>query len=80
MNNEKRVETKIKIWDNHNKQWLEPMAIFFGKDNVIWKVDAVKPGEDPLSDGWYALEGKDLKKIAITGDIEFNTKLLPKDK
>ena len=68
----------VKIWDNSNKQWLEPMVIFFGKGNSIWKVQAVVPGEDPLSDGWYDLTGNDLQEISITGDIEFNPELLPK--
>ena len=67
----------IKIWDNHNKQWLEPMAIYFGKDNTIWKVDAYKPNEEPLKDGWYDLKGDDLKQIAIVGDFNYNTELLP---
>lgn len=67
----------IKIWDNFNKQWLEPMSIYFGKDNVIWKVKACKPNEDPLSDGWYDLMGDDLKNIAIIGDFNYNTELLP---
>ena len=67
----------IKIWDNHNQQWLEPMAIFFGKDNTVWKVTACKIGEDPLSDGWYDLQGDDLKKIAIVGDFNWNVDLLP---
>lgn len=69
----------IKIWDTHNKQWLEPMAIYFGRDNLIWKVDAIIPGADPLSDGWYDLRGDDLKKISITGDIMLNPKLMPKE-
>jgi len=68
----------IKIWDNANKQWLEPMAIFFGKDNTIYMVHACKPNEDPIVDGWYTIKGEQLKKIAITGDIKHNTKLLPK--
>ena len=66
----------IKIWDSVNKQWLEPMAIFFGKDNTVWKVDAVIPGDDPISDGWYSLQGNDLNKIAIIGDIEYNKHLI----
>lgn len=70
----------IKIWDNHNKQWLEPMAIFFGRDNTIWKVDAIVPGADPLTDGWYDLQGEDLKKISITGDISHNPELMKKAK
>lgn len=69
----------IKIWDNHNKQWLEPMAIFFGKDNSICRIEALKPGDVPLDNGWYKLEGKDLKKIAITGQLNYNSELLPKD-
>lgn len=67
----------IKIWDNHNQQWLEPMAIFFGKGNTVWKVTACKIGEDPLSDGWYDLQGDDLKKIAVVGDFNWNVDLLP---
>lgn len=54
---------EFKIWDKYNKQWLEPMALFFGKENSIWKVSAKKPNEDALSDGWYDLVEKDLKKI-----------------
>lgn len=67
----------IKIWDNHNQQWLEPVAIFFGKDNTMWRVVACKFGEEALSDGWYDLQGGDLKKIAIVGDFNWNTDLLP---
>lgn len=67
----------IKIWDNHNQQWLEPMAIFFGKDNAICRVNACKEGDDPLSKGWYDLQGDDLKKIAIIGDINCNKELIP---
>lgn len=67
----------IKIWDNHNKQWLEPISIFFEKDNTIGRVTACKIGEDPLTDGWYDLKGEDLKKIAIVGDFNWNTDLLP---
>ena len=70
----------IKIWDSVNNQWLEPMAIFFGKENTVWKVTACKIGEDPLSDGWYDLHGDDLKKIAITGSFSWNTHLLPSTK
>ena len=53
------------------------MAIFFGKDNTVWKVTACKIGEEPLSDGWYDLQGDDLKKIAIVGDFNWNLDLLP---
>lgn len=70
---------KITIWDNHNKQWLEPMAIFFDKNNNIWKVDACKIGDEPLVDGWYSLKDKDLEKIAIIGEINFNNHLIPKE-
>jgi hypothetical protein len=69
----------IQIWDNHNKQWLEPMVIFFARDNSISRIDACKPGDVPLDNGWYKLEGKDLEKIAITGQINYNSNLLPKD-
>lgn len=70
----------IKIWDSRNEQWLEPMAIYFGKENTIWKINAVKSGEDPLSDGWYDIQGEDLKKIAIIGDLKYNVELLSDDK
>ena len=68
----------IKIWDNQNKQWLDPMAIYFGKDNIISKIQACAPIPDPLSDGCYDIEGDDLKKVAIIGDINYNTDLLLK--
>jgi len=68
----------LKIWDSHNSQWLEPIAIYFGKDGVICRVTACKPGDDPLSDGWYNLKGDDLKKIAIIGELKMNKELLPK--
>lgn len=58
----------IKIWDNKNEQWLEPMVIFFGKDDSIWRVQACKPGDDPLSDGWYDIQGEALKNITITNE------------
>lgn len=74
------MKAKIKIWDSHNKQWLEPMSINFGKDGEIWRISAIKKGDDPLSDGWYDLQGKDLNKIAIVGEtINLNSHLLPKE-
>lgn len=39
------------------------MAIFFGKENTIWKVTACTIDAEPLSDGWYDLQGDDLKQI-----------------
>lgn len=69
----------IKIWDNHNKQWLEPMSIHFGDDGIIWKITAKKPGDDPLSDGWYDFDDNNgLEKVAIIGDIKLHTALIPK--
>ena len=47
----------IKIYDSINKQWLEPIAVYFGKDNSIWKITACKIGEDPISDGWFDFHG-----------------------
>ena len=67
----------LKIWDNKNKQWLEPMAIYF-KDNEIYRITACKPNTEVFSEGWYVIEGRDLKKVAVTGEVNFNTKLLPK--
>lgn len=69
----------MRIWDNYNKQWLEPMVIYFGADQEVWKIDAVKKGEYPLEDGWYSLQGEDLEHIAIDGEIELNKHLIPKD-
>lgn len=68
----------IKIWDNYNKQWLEPISIFFGKDNTIYKVSARKPNENALRNGWYDFEEENLKHIAIIGDLNFNTELIIK--
>lgn len=72
------MNNKEKNLDNsQNQQWLEPMAIFFDKDNTIWRVTACKIGEEPISDGWYDLQGDDLKNIAIVGDFNWNADLLP---
>jgi len=54
------------------------MSITFGADNEIAMVQAMVPGAVPMRDGWYTLKGKDITKIAITGSIEHNLKLLPK--
>ena len=67
----------MKIWDAWNKQWLEVMAIYFGKDGSIWKIDACDIGSDPLSDGWYDLQGVDLDYIAIDENLRINTHLIP---
>ena len=67
----------IKIWDNHNKQWLEPIAIYFGTGKHIWQVVASRPGENPLEDGRYTITGDALSQIAIVGDVNYNTNLLP---
>lgn len=69
----------VKIWDDHNKQWLEPIAIFFGKDNTVWRITACKPNEDALTDGWYELADEDLKQIAIIGSINHNIELIPEN-
>ena len=66
----------IKIWDSRNCQWLKPMAIYFGNGNTRWRIDAVNEGADPLSDGWYDIQGEDLKNIAIIGDFKYNIELL----
>ena len=68
----------IKIWDDHNKQWLEPMSINFDRENNICRLCACKPGDDPLSDGWYDLKGDDLSEISIVGDLNMNVELFPK--
>jgi len=70
----------IRVWDNHNKQWLVPMSIIFDDGDIV-QINARNEGvTDVLKDGWRALKGNDLKKVAVTGSIEFNTKLLPKSK
>ena len=61
----------LTIWDSHNKQVLQPLAIFF-RNGKIDKINAVGCGDDALSDGWYKLEGEDLKKISVMGDINHN--------
>lgn len=71
--------TNIKIWDNYNKQWLEPVTLFFGDGGVIWRVDAKIPGENPLQDGWFSIQGDQLNDIAIKGDVTLNNHLLPVD-
>ena len=67
----------VKIWDNYNKQWLEPMMICFRRDGVVSKVSACVVGADPISDGWFDIQGEDLRQIAITGEVSFNAYLLP---
>lgn len=67
----------LRIWDSHNKQWLEAMSIIFEEDGGIAILNANKPGEEPLSDGWYSLKGDDLKKVAVVGLISHNPHLLP---
>jgi hypothetical protein len=69
----------IKIYDNYRKQWLEPMAILFGKDNLIWRVEACEINADPIADGWYIFSDDELKNIAIIGDISLNTELISDD-
>src|SRR5574343_140505 len=69
----------IKIWDNHYKQWLEPINIVFGPDNEIAKIDASFPGKEPMIDGWYTIKDKALEKIAITGVLSLNKHLLPQE-
>ena len=56
---------EIKIWDTHNKQWLEPMTLSYGKNNNIVKITACIVGSDPIVDGWYNIENKDLQKIVM---------------
>jgi hypothetical protein len=70
----------MRIWDKYNKQWLEPSAIFFDNQGKIARVTAVKPGDDPLSDGWYDLQGKDLDQISIDSTIKHNVQDYPSDR
>lgn len=68
----------MKIWDNYNKQWLQVMAINFNEKGEVWKIAACKPGDKPISDGWYDLHGDDLQHIGINDTILFNQHLVPK--
>jgi len=71
----------MKIWDNHNKQWLDVTSIYFknneSNERVVWRITAIKPGDDALSDGWYDIQGEDLNQIAIDDMVKMNTELLP---
>lgn len=69
--------SRLQLWDNNNKQWLEIMSIFFDKDGNPSKITAIVPGHDPIKNGWYNIEGEDLKKVAIQGTINLNTELIP---
>lgn len=70
---------KVKIWDGNNNQWLEPVVIFFGEGgDMIWKITARKPDSDIFADGWFDFAGETLKKVAITGDVNWNTEIIPK--
>lgn len=63
----------MKIWDNKNKRWLIVMSIFFD-DDKIYKITAHEEGvKDVLKDGWYNIEGEDLKHIVIDTNIKHNT-------
>lgn len=53
------------------------MSIFFDSEGNPWKITAHKKREEPLKHGWYEIEGDDLDKIAITGDVSYNIHLLP---
>lgn len=70
---------RLQLWDNHNKQWLDIMSIQFDGEGKPTRIGAIVPGDDPLSDGWYNLEGDDLDKVAIKGSINFNTELIPEE-
>ncbi len=68
----------IKVWDNHNKQWLNPTAIMFDNDGQVCRVSAMEQNHtDPIRDGWWTFEEKDMDKIAVVGGIDHNLKLLP---
>ena len=66
------------IWFNYQKEWLEVMSIIFDSKGEISKISACKPGAHPISDGWWNLEGKDLKHVGIDANIVFNKELIPK--
>lgn len=56
------------------------MAIYFDPNGEIHMIQAIKEGDlKPIKNGWYKLEGDDLKKIAIIGNVTMNEDLLPED-
>jgi hypothetical protein len=67
----------VRIWNSVEGEWLEPMSLLFDSDNNLYLVTAIRVGDDPIGDGWYTIEGDDLEKIAIIGDINHNVGLLP---
>lgn len=71
-------EINIRIWNNKNKKWYEPISIMFDKECKIWKITAIIEGEDSLSSKWYDFHEPDLSNIAIVGNINFNINLIPR--
>ena len=67
----------LHIWDNHRKLWLLPLDISFSEKGVVTRIDAIKPGDERLKDGWFTYEGKDLELVSILGDLDYNSHLLP---
>lgn len=66
---------KFKIWDKHNKQFLEPMAVFFGEEDTIWKVYTgnkrlwcktyKKVNSSVMIDEYYNLNGTVSERISL---------------
>lgn len=67
----------MKLWDNHNKQWLVITAIYFDQEGNIERIIANVQGQCELGDPFYNIEGDDLKKIAINQNIVHNKNILP---
>lgn len=58
-------------------EWLEVMVIYF-QEGKIYRIDACHQGaNDILSQGWYKIEGDDLKRVAVRGAVQHNAHLFP---
>lgn len=64
-----------RVWNSVDKVWLSLMSLSFGPQGQLTHVQAMPEGQTDPFKGFYTFEGKDLKKIAVTGQIDFNTDL-----
>lgn len=63
----------VKIWDNNNSRWLDPLGIYFDSNGEVSKIVACEPGSRNV---WIEVEGRDLLNYAIFGMCEYNAHLL----
>lgn len=68
----------MKIWDNHNKQWLIVTGIYFNQNGDVERITANVPGQGELGDPFYNIYGKDLDKVGIHCTVTHNEKIVPK--